>query len=56
MFNLYIALFILLKVEAPKREQNKFDNKLNIKEARCWVPQYLEGLNLGVIGKEVVLA
>ena len=31
---IYFALFILMKVEVQKKEQNKFDNKLNIKHAQ----------------------
>ena len=32
--NLFCSFFLLLKVEVQKKEQNKFDNKLNIKDAQ----------------------
>ena len=35
--NLFCSFFILLKVEVQKKEQNKFDNKLNIKDAQWGV-------------------
>ena len=32
--NLFCSFFLLLKVEVQKKERNKFDNKIDIKDAR----------------------
>ena len=38
---IYFALFFTSESRSTKKEQNKFDNKLNIKEAR-WTAYYKE--------------
>ena len=46
--NLFCSFFYTSTFRSMKKEQNKFDNKLNIKDARCvyLVPNNLVGIIL----------
>ena len=46
-FQIYFALFFIpLRVEVQKKEQNKFDNTFNIKDAQCVVGKIHGSKNL----------